>query len=100
MNRAPARASIRWEAVLISVLGTLVGLALGAGAQPGDVKALEPARASPTFRVPVGSLVVIAVAGRAASACSPPIRPARRAARLADPRRHRQRVAWHERLFV
>ena len=41
MNRRQLRSSIRWEAVLISVLGTLVGLGLGVGLARAVLEALE-----------------------------------------------------------
>ena len=45
MNRSQLRSSIRWEAVLISVLGTLVGLALGLVLSWALVQALGRLRA-------------------------------------------------------
>jgi putative ABC transport system permease protein len=81
MNRNQLRSAIRWEAVLISVLGALVGIALGMLLSWALVTALAGFGLN-EFAVPVPSLVVIvvlaAVLGTLAS-----VRPARRAARLA-----------------
>jgi putative ABC transport system permease protein len=80
MGRNQLKSAIRWEAVLISVLGALVGLGLGLLLSWAVLTALEPQGLS-EFSVPGGSLLVIvllaAVLGTVAS-----IRPARRAARL------------------
>jgi putative ABC transport system permease protein len=81
MHRGQMRSTVRWEAVLISVLGTIVGLGLGLVLSWALVTALE-SQGLTTFAVPVGSLLVImvmsALLGTAAS-----ILPARRASRLA-----------------
>ncbi len=81
MNRGQVRSTVRWEAVLISLLGTLVGVGLGVGLGWALIQALG-SQGLTEFAVPIGSLVVITIAaallGTAAS-----ILPARRAARLA-----------------
>lgn len=80
MNRGQMRSAIRWEAVLISVLGAIVGIALGLLLSWALVTSLSGFGLN-SFAVPVVSLVVIvvlaAILGTVAS-----IRPARRAARL------------------
>jgi len=80
MDRRQLRSAIRWEAVLISVLGALVGISLGLLLSFALVKSLEGFGLN-TFALPVTSLVVIvvlaAVLGTLAS-----VRPARRAAKL------------------
>ena len=80
MHRAQLRSTVRWEAVLISVLGTLVGLSLGLVVSWALIEALG-SQGLTEFAVPIGSLGVITVLaalfGTAAS-----ILPARRAARL------------------
>ena len=43
MHRGQLRSTIRWEAVLISVLGTLVGLGVGVGLAYAMVKVLGTA---------------------------------------------------------
>ena len=81
MNRSQLRSTIRWEAVLISVLGTLVGLGLGLVLSRAVLKGLE-GQGLTEYTVPVTSLVIItvlaALLGVAAS-----ILPARRAAKMA-----------------
>jgi putative ABC transport system permease protein len=80
MTRAQLRSSIRWEAVLISVLGAVIGLALGLLASYALLKALEGFGLT-NFAVPVPTLVIqvviAAVLGVVAS-----LLPARRAAKL------------------
>jgi putative ABC transport system permease protein len=81
MHRGQMRSTVRWEAVLISLVGTLVGLGLGLVLSWALIVALE-SQGLTKFAVPTGQLVVItivaALLGTAAS-----ILPARRAARLA-----------------
>ncbi len=81
MDRRQMRSTIYWEAVLIAVLGSLVGIALGVGLSYALVRSLSGFGLS-QFALPVPSLVVIvvfaALLGTLAS-----IRPARRAAKLA-----------------
>ena len=80
MTRSQMRAAVRWEATIIALLGTTLGLAIGTGFGWAIVTALEGEGIS-EFHVPVASLGVItlisALAGVAAA-----ILPARRAARL------------------
>jgi putative ABC transport system permease protein len=81
MNRQQLRSSIRWEAVLISVLGTLVGLVVGLVLSSAVIKALGSNGLS-EFKMPVVGLIRIVVLafllGWLAS-----IRPSRRASRMA-----------------
>jgi putative ABC transport system permease protein len=80
MTRAQLRSAVRWEAVMISVLGAVVGLGLGLVISAALVKALEGFGLS-QFDVPVTQLIVLvcvaALLGILAS-----VRPARRAARM------------------
>lgn len=80
MDKRQLRSAVRWEAMLISVLGALVGIALGGFLSYAIVTSLEGFGLG-RFAIPVAPLVVIvvlaAVLGTLAS-----IRPARRAARL------------------
>ncbi len=80
MNRGQMRSTVRWEAVVISLLGTLVGLTLGLLMSRALIASLG-SQGLTEFSVPVVSLVVIVIAaallGTAAS-----ILPARRAGRL------------------
>ena len=80
MGRRQMRSMVRWEAVMISVLGAVVGLGLGVGLGWAFVNALSR-EGFDQFALPIAPLVVIvvlaAVLGVVAS-----ILPARRAGRL------------------
>ncbi len=80
MQRRQVRSSIRWEAVLVALLGTAVGTALGLAFGWALVKAMS-SQGIDQLAIPGMRLVVIAVvAGLAAVAAA--ALPARRAARL------------------
>ena len=81
MDRGQLRATVRWEAVLISVLGALVGIALGILLSWALVTSLEGFGLN-QFALPVGSLVVIVVLAACIGVLAS-ILPARRAAKLA-----------------
>jgi putative ABC transport system permease protein len=81
MHRAQLRSAIRWEAVLISILGTLVGLGLGVGLCYAITHALGSSGLD-QFSLPVGSLVTISVLAVGLGTLAS-VLPARRAARLA-----------------
>lgn len=80
MTRRQLRATVRYEAAIIALLGTTLGLAIGTAFGWSIVKALE-GEGLDTFAFPVSQLAVVtaiaAVAGVAAAALH-----ARRAARL------------------
>jgi putative ABC transport system permease protein len=80
MTRAQLRSSVRWESVIISWLGTLLGLVIGVAFAWGMVRALAD-QGIDRFALAPGSLVLIVVLawvfGVVAAAW-----PARRAARL------------------
>jgi putative ABC transport system permease protein len=80
MTRPQLRSAIRWEAVLIAVLGTVVGLGLGMVISYALVKSLGDFGLS-TFRVPV-VLLVVQVVIAAALAVLASWFAARRAAKL------------------
>jgi putative ABC transport system permease protein len=80
MTRAQVRAAVRWEAVLIAVIGTLVGLALALTVAWALVTALGSSGLS-RFSVPTGQLAIVVGVGAALGVLAS-IRPARRAARL------------------
>ncbi|MGQ0832011.1 MAG: ABC transporter permease [Microthrixaceae bacterium] len=80
MHRGQMRSTVRWEAVLISLLGTVVGLALGLLVSWALVEALA-SKGLTRFAVPTGSLVVITI-GAALLGTAASILPARRAGRL------------------
>ncbi|HEX7131415.1 MAG TPA: FtsX-like permease family protein, partial [Iamia sp.] len=80
MTRPQLRAMVRWEAVLISVLGAVLGLGIALLFGWSLVTALED-EGLEVFRLPAARLVVIVVlAGLAGVGAS--LLPARRAARL------------------
>lgn len=80
MTRAQVRSTVRWEAVLIALFGTALGLALGLFFGWALVRALA-SEGFTTFAVPVAQLVVIAVIAAIAGVLAA-VLPARRAARL------------------
>ena len=80
MSRSQLRSSVRWEAVVISLLGTLVGLGIGLLASWALVSALDDFGLS-QFRLPVDGLAIVVVAAAFLGVLAS-IRPARRAAKL------------------
>ena len=80
MTRAQVRATVRWESVIIALLGTTLGLAIGTSFGWVMVKALEDQGLN-TFNIPVTQLVVVvAISGVAGVLAA--VLPARRAAKL------------------
>jgi putative ABC transport system permease protein len=80
MTRRQLRTAIRWESVLISLLGTALGFGLGLGGAWGITKALADDGVT-TFVVPGSQLaVIVALASLAGMLAA--LGPARRAARL------------------
>jgi putative ABC transport system permease protein len=77
-TQAQVRSTVRWEAVLIAVFGTLGGLLLGIFLGWALVTSAADALTALTFTVPVGQLVPVAVVGALAGVVAA-IRPARRA---------------------
>ena len=80
MTRAQVRATVRWESVIIALLGTTLGLAIGTSFGWVMVKALEDQGLN-TFNIPVTQLVVV-VAISAIAGVLAAVLPARRAAKL------------------
>jgi putative ABC transport system permease protein len=80
MHRGQMKSSIRWEAVLMSVLGALVGLTLSLVLSRAILEALSSSGLT-EFRVPVGELVVFAVLAALLGVLAS-LRPARRTARM------------------
>lgn len=80
MSRRQTRRSVRWEAVLVALLGTMVGLVLGVFFGWSISVTLRDEGLG-AFSLPVMSLVVIALLA-VFGALVAAIRPARRAARL------------------
>jgi len=80
MSRAQVRSTVRWESVLIALLGTSLGTAIGLGFSWALVKASEK-QGIRQFDVPMSQLVAIAVVAALAAVIAAAL-PARRAARL------------------
>ena len=80
MGRRQLKAAVRWESVLVALLGTVLGLIVGTGFGWALVQALS-AEGIEVFVVPVGQLMTIAVLAGIAGVIAA-ILPARRAARL------------------
>lgn len=80
MNRGQLRATVRWEAVIISVLGSVLGLAVGVFFGWVLVSALKDEGFS-AFELPVGQLAFVVVLFAVVAVVTAAL-PARRAARL------------------
>jgi putative ABC transport system permease protein len=80
MTRGQLRSVVRWEAVIIALLGTALGLLIGTSFGWVMVRALED-QGLRTFTIPFGQLAVLVVVA-ALAGVGAAILPARRAARL------------------
>ena len=80
MTRRQLRATVRYESVIIALLGTTLGLAIGTAFGWSIVKALED-QGLDTFNFPVSQLAVVTVIAAFAGVGAAAL-PARRAARL------------------
>jgi putative ABC transport system permease protein len=80
MSRSQVRSTVRWESVIISLLGTVVGLVIGLFFGWSVVRALRDSGFS-TFAVAPATLIVVVVILAVASVGAA-ILPARRAAKL------------------
>lgn len=80
MARSQVRAMVRWESVIIALLGTALGLAIGVGLAWALVSTLAD-EGFQILAVPVGELAVIAALAAAAGVMVA-LLPARRAARV------------------
>jgi putative ABC transport system permease protein len=80
MMREQLRATIRWEAVIIALFGTLGGLGFGVLVS-WSLAQVASSQGGVVFRLPIIGLVVLVVLGAAAGVVSA-ILPARRAAKL------------------
>lgn len=80
MTRAQTRSMVRWEATIIAVFGSTLGLAIGTFFGWAVVRALAD-QGIDTLTVPIGSLALVTLIAAAAGATAA-ILPARRAARL------------------
>jgi len=80
MGRKQVRSTVRWESVLIALLGTTLGTAIGLGFSWALVQSLKD-KGFNTLTVPVSQLVVIVLFAAVAAVVTAAL-PARRAARL------------------
>lgn len=80
-TRSQVRAMVRWEGVIVAVLGTALGMAVGLVVGWAMVGATVGSELDGVFRAPVGGLVVVASVGAVAGVLAA-WRPAARAARL------------------
>jgi len=80
MSRKQVRTSIRWEAVIIALLGTVLGLVLGVVFSFSLVTVLE-SQGFNTFRLPLGQLLFLSIIASGLAVLMAAW-PARRAARL------------------
>jgi putative ABC transport system permease protein len=80
MSRAQVRSTVRWESVLIALLGTTLGTTIGLGFAWALAQSLK-GKGFNTFSVPAQQLAVIVVFAAAAAVAAAAI-PARRAGKL------------------
>jgi len=80
MSRSQVRSTVRWESVLIAMLGTALGTTIGLGFAWTLVQAIKNQDLN-TFTVPVHQLGLIVLAAAVAAVVAAAL-PARRAARL------------------
>lgn len=80
MSRRQVRSAVRWEAAIVALLGTLLGIGAGVVLGSAGIEALGAAGIDRTV-IPVGQLAVIAVLGAVAGLAAAAL-PARRAARM------------------
>jgi putative ABC transport system permease protein len=80
MDRTQLKRSLRWEAVIMALLGTVIGIFLALVVGRAMMKALEPSGLT-IFQVPFGLLALLLVGGALIGTVAA-IFPARRAAKL------------------
>jgi putative ABC transport system permease protein len=80
MTRPQVRSAIRWESVMIALMGTFLGFVLAVAGSSGIISAIEGDRPIPLAVPPVQLTVIVALASVAGVLAA--IGPARRAARL------------------
>ena len=80
MTRAQVRSAVRWESMMIAIMGTLLGFALALGGARGIISAIEADRPIP-FVIPTVQMTVVVVVAATAGVIAA-VGPGRRAARL------------------
>ncbi len=90
MTRRQLRSTVRWEAVLTSIFGTVLGLIIGLFFGWAIVEALKDEGLT-AFVVPVGQLIVIVIIAALAGVVAA-IVPALTGLQAQHPERHRQRL--------
>ncbi len=80
MTRRQVRSAVRWEAVIIALLGTALGLVIGVAFGAAIVRSLRSIGFT-GFTIPVGQLVIVAILAAIAGVVAA-ILPARKAAKL------------------
>ena len=80
MSRAQVRSAIRWESVMIALMGTFLGFGLAVAGAWGIISAIEADRPIPLAVPPVQLTVIVALASVAGVLAA--VGPARRAAKL------------------
>lgn len=80
-TRPQVRSMVRWEGVMVAVLGTTLGMVIGLAVGWALVGATVGSELDGVFRAPVGGLVVVAAVGAVAGVLAA-WRPASRAARM------------------
>jgi putative ABC transport system permease protein len=78
-TRAQTRSTVRWESVLVALIGTVLGIVIGVFFGYSIIAALDDEGA--VFKLPVGALILIIILAFLAGTVAA-IRPARRAAKL------------------
>jgi putative ABC transport system permease protein len=80
MSRRQIRSSIRWESMLVALLGTAIGLVVGVALSYAVVEALSQSGLT-VYRLPITTLIVVVVVGAVLGVLAA-LRPASRAAKL------------------
>ncbi len=80
MTRGQVRSAVRWEAVIIALLGTTLGLIIGVAFGAAIVRSLRSIGFT-GFQVPFGQLLIVAILAALAGVVAA-IQPARKAAKL------------------
>ena len=80
MSRSQLRSSVRWEATIVALMGTVIGIVLGLALSYTMVQALA-SQGITEFQVPVTGMVVVVVFGAALGVLAS-VRPSYKAAKL------------------